>query len=218
MTSLEHREKMFTQRKAIRLGDDPAKAARAERRAAVLVPLCFSQGKPAVLFTVRSQHVSTHKGQVSFPGGHIDEGESAAAAALREAHEELGPGLGPVTLVARGTACPAVTGTLVYPVVGLLERDVGPAPHDHFELSRDEVDRAFVLTLDQLHDRELRGQHALEDPKTGRSGKWPVFRGEPHGAEVWGLTAFILNGILQELITPLRAKDLRHHSQPTSRL
>jgi 8-oxo-dGTP pyrophosphatase MutT (NUDIX family) len=42
------------------------------KRAAVMLPLCHVKGEPAVLFTLRSQNVGTHKGQVSFPGGHLD--------------------------------------------------------------------------------------------------------------------------------------------------
>lgn len=46
-----------------------------------------------MLFTKRSDHVGTHKGQVSFPGGHIDAGEQPEEAALRELEEELGGGI-----------------------------------------------------------------------------------------------------------------------------
>lgn len=57
---------------AARPGEQPA------RRAAVLVPLCNVGGEPCVLFTVRTRHVSSHKGQVAFPGGYQDpEGERA---------------------------------------------------------------------------------------------------------------------------------------------
>jgi hypothetical protein len=59
------------------------------RRASVFVPLCNRHGVPSVLFTVRTKTVSTHKGHVSFPGGHQEAGESAEAAAVRELREEL---------------------------------------------------------------------------------------------------------------------------------
>lgn len=170
------------------------------RRAAVLIPLCYKEGVPAVLFTVRSQLVSTHKGQVSFPGGHCEEGESAPIAALRETREELGEEIGEISLVARCTAMPAITGTVVQAVVGLIHQDIGPAPHPHLRLSETEVERVFALTIDQLYDLSLRGGEG----KQGRSGKWPVFRGDPGGAEVWGLTAFLLDSVLREIVTPLR--------------
>ena len=59
------------------------------RRASVLVPLCNRHGVPSVLFTVRTKTVSSHKGHVSFPGGHREGGETAEEAALRELREEL---------------------------------------------------------------------------------------------------------------------------------
>lgn len=113
MTSRKNQEKMFNERDTIINNiSDPKAAARASRRAAVLVPFCLKEGRPAVLFTVRSQHVSTHKGQVSFPGGHTEPGESAPVAAVREAHEELGSSLGPIALIARCTTMPAVNVSL----------------------------------------------------------------------------------------------------------
>jgi len=60
------------------------------RRAAVMMPLCNVDGHASCLFTKRSESVGTHKGQVSFPGGHLDNDETPIQAALREQVEELG--------------------------------------------------------------------------------------------------------------------------------
>jgi 8-oxo-dGTP pyrophosphatase MutT (NUDIX family) len=60
------------------------------RAAAALVPLLLKGGEPSVLLTRRSRHLSRHPGQLSFPGGAIDHGESSLEAALREAREEVG--------------------------------------------------------------------------------------------------------------------------------
>ena len=61
-----------------------------ERQAAVLVPLVSFEGEPSILYTTRSMYLS-HPGEVSFPGGHLEEGvdNSLAATAVREAEEEL---------------------------------------------------------------------------------------------------------------------------------
>lgn len=55
-----------------------------------MCPLVIRNDDLHVLFTLRSSSVGTHKGQVSFPGGHIDKGETAEQAAVRECIEELG--------------------------------------------------------------------------------------------------------------------------------
>jgi len=102
----------------------------------------------------------------------------------------------------------------------LLERDVGAAPHEHLNFCATEVDRVFALTLDELHDPILQGQvsrQAISDPaRVGKSGKWPVFLGEPQGAEVWGLTAFILDGILRKFLTPLRNGEVRSNIETSA--
>src|SRR5205085_12532443 len=56
--------------------------------AAVLIAIT-DRAEPGVILTVRREHMRTHAGQVAFPGGRLDEGETAQAAAVREAHEEL---------------------------------------------------------------------------------------------------------------------------------
>ncbi len=60
------------------------------RRAAVILPLCRDSGIPSVLFTKRANKLNHHSGQVSFPGGMIEEGENPERAATREMWEEIG--------------------------------------------------------------------------------------------------------------------------------
>ncbi|CAN0525287.1 unnamed protein product, partial [Ectocarpus sp. 8 AP-2014] len=60
---------------------------------------CNRDGVASLLFTVRSGKVSTHKGQVSFPGGHSEPGEDAVEAALRETREEIGDSLGRIDVL-----------------------------------------------------------------------------------------------------------------------
>ena len=198
---------MFAVRDHIRQNPDQKVAKRAGRRAAVLVPLCLKGGDPSVLFTVRSRHVSTHKGQVSFPGGHLSPGETATEAAIREASEELGESsISGLQLIARCTAVPAITGTAVQPIIGLLPHDIGTsAPHSCFDPCSQEVERVFALTLRELHDPELVSEGGVKDGDAVRP-RWPIYRGDPLGAEVWGLTAYILQGVLRELLTPLYQK------------
>ena len=138
------------------------------KRAAVMVPLCDVKGIPSVIFTLRSDKVRTHKGQVSFPGGHLDlNDECMEGCAQRECMEELGlrvvaptdrrlweaewrkrPYYPESNLLGRLPNCVAVTGTLVTPIVGYL----GPIDMAHVEASvnRDEVAEVFAMSIREL--------------------------------------------------------------------
>jgi 8-oxo-dGTP pyrophosphatase MutT (NUDIX family) len=69
-------------------GDYPELRAQASNAAAVLIAIT-DRPDPGVLLTVRREHLRTHAGQIAFPGGRLEPGEDAVAAALREAHEEI---------------------------------------------------------------------------------------------------------------------------------
>src|SRR5215213_4139199 len=69
-------------------GDLPELRAQAHVAAAVLIAIT-DRREPGVILTVRREHMRTHAGQIAFPGGRIDPGEDAVAAAVREAHEEV---------------------------------------------------------------------------------------------------------------------------------
>jgi 8-oxo-dGTP pyrophosphatase MutT (NUDIX family) len=126
-------------------GDLPELRAQASIPAAVLVGIT-DRPSPGVILTVRRDDMRTHAGQVAFPGGRIDAGEDAVAAALREAQEELG--LEPWLVDVAGAIEPyqTVTGFVVTPVIGAVPPDLALAPHER------EVADWFEAPLDVLLD------------------------------------------------------------------
>jgi len=112
--------------------------------AAVLVAVT-ERPEPGIILTVRREHLRTHAGQVAFPGGRIDPGEDAVAAALREAQEEIL--LDPACVEVVGTIPPyrTVTSYLVTPVIGVIPPDLPLEPHEHEVAEWFEVPLAFLL-------------------------------------------------------------------------
>jgi 8-oxo-dGTP pyrophosphatase MutT (NUDIX family) len=150
--------------------------------AAVLVPILTGPA-PSILLTKRTAHLSSHAGQVSFPGGRIDPGDaSPEEAALREAQEEIGLDPDAVELVGRLPDQVTGTGYRVTPVVGLLPPDPGLSPSPH------EVDAVLHLPFSVLLDPEA--------PQLRRAflrGVWREYWVWPHPEhEIWGATAAIL--------------------------
>lgn len=174
-------------------------AAPGKRRAAVLVPLCNRNNIASVLFTVRTQHVSTHKGQVSFPGGHMDDGETAIEAALRETQEELGHGIGKIHILGTAQTVIAMTGTLVTPVIAFVEQDL--QEFAHLTPSTEEVSKVFTRSISELTDPAQKGFETWN--RFGKEHKVPVF-GPNNEDRIWGLTAIILQGVLDNAILPQR--------------
>ena len=114
--------------------------------AAVLVGVVPRPGGLSILLTQRTDHLRDHAGQISFPGGRVEPGDpSLAAAALREAEEEIG--LPPERVDVLGALAPyrTVTGFRIHPVVGWVEPPLDLAP-DEFEVAEVfEVPLAYVL-------------------------------------------------------------------------
>src|SRR5258706_3834862 len=120
----------------------PLKPETRLKNAAVLVPLVDFDNEWHLLFTRRTDRVESHKGQVSFPGGSSDEGETTPEqTGLRAAHEEIGMLPGIVALLWRLRPIVTISSFRVSPIVGVI-----PLPYA-FKVAGVEVERVFTIPL-----------------------------------------------------------------------
>ena len=157
--------------------------------AAVLIPI-VARAEPSILFTTRSQQLSRHAGQVSFPGGrHDPEDKSLTATALRELEEEVGIAKRYVTVVGYLEPYETVTHFAVLPVVGLLT--------DDFTVTADasEVAGVFEVPLAYLLDKASLEEQRFE--VNGLSRRVYAFHYGQH--RIWGATAAMLVNLREQL-------------------
>ena len=149
------------------------------RCAAVLVPLLRVDGEWHLLYTRRTDRVESHKGQVSFPGGACDEGEtSPEQTALREAEEEIGLRPEDVRVLGRLNSMATISSFRVTPVVGVISWPVV------FRPAQAEVARVFTMPLAWLADKSNRWEFNI----FGRNHSVIFFH--PYDGELlWGATA-----------------------------
>jgi 8-oxo-dGTP pyrophosphatase MutT (NUDIX family) len=184
------------------------------RRAAVLITVLRRRMGPTVLFTRRTETVRHHKGQISFPGGGIDPGESPHQAALREAFEEVELDPASVEVVGELDDHLSVSRFIVTPVVGLVSdppaRFVGHAAEvvEPFEVPLSSLLDAERLRVEwwplsrmpadaPLEDlMEVRSDREEFDPETQQFKVY--FFESPLGPDrwIWGLTARVLKELL----------------------
>jgi 8-oxo-dGTP pyrophosphatase MutT (NUDIX family) len=161
--------------------------------AAVLVPIVDRPEGLTVLLTQRTDHLADHAGQISFPGGRIEARDRhPEAAALREAHEEVGLEAGRVALVGRLDLYVTRTGFRVVPVVGIVEPPftLRPDPVEVAEVF--EVPLAFVV--DPANHRRHSRHYA------GRQRQFYVL--SYRHRFIWGATAGMLVNLAQVLTRP----------------
>jgi 8-oxo-dGTP pyrophosphatase MutT (NUDIX family) len=156
-----------------------------ERAAAVLIPV-LEGPEPALLLTLRTETVSTHKGQISFPGGSLEQGESSEEAALREAHEEIGLDPSHVTVLGRLDQTPTfVSGYVITPVVGWVSSD------HILEPNPSEV-AALILAPIAALTEEIR----VEPGFVHDGFSYPTEAWVYDGHIIWGVTARLLRMFL----------------------
>jgi 8-oxo-dGTP pyrophosphatase MutT (NUDIX family) len=163
------------------------------RTAAVMVPVVVREDELRVLFTVRTDHLYDHAGQISFPGGRTDPGDATVFdTALRESTEEIGLPRERVEVLGTLNEYITVTGYRVTPVIGLISAPP-PLKLDAFEVADVfEVPLAFLL-----------------DPKNHQCntvvhrGRERQYYAVPFGARyIWGATAGMLMNFCRYLGTP----------------
>lgn len=147
--------------------------------AAVLIPLVWHDDEWHVLFTRRTDRVESHKGQVSFPGGACDEGETTPEqTALREVEEEIGINHTDIKVLGRIANMITITYFRVTPVVGVVK---WPAV---FRVGEHEVARVFTIPLAWLANPSNRWEFNM--PGRNRS----LIAYHPYDGELlWGATA-----------------------------
>jgi len=156
--------------------------------AAVLVPLYGWPERPGLVFTERRHDLRRHAGEISFPGGRRDDGETYLRTALREAHEEIG--LHPEVVDVLGALPPIgtfVTNFKVHPIVGLVEAGL------EYVVSPTEVETVLAFELDALR----KGFAMRRLVRRGLPIRTPTYVVNDH--LIWGATARILGDLLARL-------------------
>ena len=205
------------------------------KRASVVIPLCNVNGVSSVLFQKRSSHVRSHTNQVCFPGGMVEESQDANIidTSLREMKEEIGFPVHQVEILGvlrcDWSEVAKITGVGVTPVVGFL----GELTEYELDPNASEVAELFTIPIDTLVKEEywgfappsnsssqtttddksslnsvnLSAKSALHDENPHETGIY--FSGGPH--IIWGLTAYILNRFLKDILLKYRVKTSVHN-------
>jgi len=169
---------------------DPADSEGNLRAAGVLVGIVDREPGATVILTLRAPHLSSHAGQIAFPGGRADEGDaSLIETALRETHEEIG--VAPESVMPIGLLDPykTRTGYRIVPVLGLISEDVVLMADEQEVAEVFEVPLAFLMSAGnhQRHSRFWQGRERH-------------FYAMPYGKHyIWGATAGILRIMYERL-------------------
>ncbi|HNV07630.1 MAG: CoA pyrophosphatase [Dokdonella sp.] len=160
------------------------------RQAAVLLPVVCRNDALSMLFTRRNESMRQHAGQVSFPGGAVESGDSdAIATALRETREETGIDAGFITPLGFLDCFDTISGFCVSPVVALVREGFAVAPDPR------EVAEVFEVPLDYILEPDRMQRSEILWHGRGRE----IFEFDYAGKRIWGATAAILQNLLRRL-------------------
>ncbi len=159
--------------------------------AGVLVPIIERASEMTLLLTKRSAELKHHAGQVSFPGGRMEEHDAnVEAAALRETFEEVGIASHQVSVIGYLDTMPTITGYAVSPVVGMVSASA------ELTIDKTEVEYAFEVPLSFLLNphNDVRTEWAAGERKV------PMLEFHWDGERIWGATAFMILSLRKQLL------------------
>ena len=159
---------------------------------AVLCAVWDEDGEARVLLTRRTAWLRSHSGQVAFPGGRVEPGETLVDAALRESQEEVGLDPSSVEVIGQLSRMHTISsGAGIFPFVGVL-----PAGRPELVANPDEVDRVFDVAIGELMADGVFHEEVWGIADTER----PIYFFEVDNETVWGATARMLYELLLLLI------------------
>lgn len=185
------------------------------RHFSVLVPLVEPADdgeEPEVLYEVRASRLERQPGEICFPGGLIEEGETPRECALRETEEEIGVSSSDVRIIARLGSVFSTSGSQIHAFLGIVAREA----YEKLRINRDEVSEVFTVGVDaleaapyEMYENRLRQEPDSRFPYeevTGgshtynwRHGVSPVPVIKADGRIIWGLTGRITMEFLEEV-------------------
>lgn len=177
------------------------------KRASVIIPLVEKDGEINILFEVRSKKLNSQPGDICFPGGKIDEGETPKEAALREINEELG--FEDIDIIKEMDILIRHDGLIVHPFLGEVKN------LDNIKINKSEVEDVFYVPLSYLLENDPlefkskltieRGEDFPYDLIVGgkdynfKSGEYDSLFYKYEGYVIWGITASMLKGFIDKI-------------------
>lgn len=168
---------------------DESGFAEAELRPAAVLVAITERERPGFLLIHRPSTMRSHPGQVAFPGGKIDPGESAEEAALREAYEELGIHERDVTVIGASDVYCTGSGYAITPIIAVVPPDltINPSPN--------EVAAWFEAPVDFVFDPANHTEHS--GFWQGRERRYIEILWQQH--RIWGVTAGIISNLAKRI-------------------